>query len=903
MAVALGVTSNPDITPSEEQVAITLASLSKYVDVLEAAHFDGNGIGQIREVLEKFHFTHRTKNIWQSEPDDLPAPEREEITFLDVDVDKGKAHGVVERLQAGDLGYCTSWKKRYLHLEPGRLLMFASEKPPNPRKKEKEQPEIWLPLAKGCTETKVAHAATQARFNRTFVLEISCIDFFGMHRTLTLAFQNLSYMKTFEDAIQVAISESSLAYTTTIFRAAQRGDLNRITEILEADERYANAQNAYDCGPLHYAVKNVAHAARDHARGEKGDTLKRLNIAMASIALLLSYGADATARNVNGWTPLDLAIKETEGLPRTRRVLLTLLESSSRKVQDDGVYIEPRMQSELMLDVRKGMGQIVAKLPQERVDVLGRTWIRNKAPRDTQINNKVDFGGNAIDPNNLLGENELTLQRTMRGAGELNYEQQKRWNDENSVTGSLLGLTESARPSTTGGGYGNARPGGGRAKGLMEDDDNVSISAEEFLRWRAGAYRRPKTAPSSAEQDLTVQREQNVAAGKLLVTAYPYLHKQPGRSQVRRSHTERPSRKGKIREKSGLRRTMSQERMDPQQKEELIQRQKQYGEVQERLGLQRMVAEKKKATANVRAEEYTRRKLRSRYGFPWQQDWQLHQNYQEEKKKKGKKSRKGATSGAQPQSKTEGADDPHRRPHTTGGGGRARRGDGHGHHRSGHRGHRSRSAKHHRHHRKQKRRGYARDDESVDTTLTRQLDLAVTAKPILGKIPVREVENEDGGPPTQYVDHISDGRARRIIRYWQTQGRAGLRERLWEGKDDEEDPLAAARKDEQVEEDVKKHDLTEAVRIYTDESGQVPMSHFRTSLGRDGNALNEESLGKITNSLDPKRTGFVQPKVITEKLLTMNTATLKTLPFMKNMDMNYLHQLASMQLGANVEEE
>jgi ankyrin repeat protein len=73
-----------------------------------------------------------------------------------------------------------------------------------------------------------------------------------------------------------------------MLKASERGDVNKVRELLGRDSTLVNAKGAHNKTPLHWAAEN----------GHK-----------AVVELLLAHGADLSARDHFNFTALDLALK------------------------------------------------------------------------------------------------------------------------------------------------------------------------------------------------------------------------------------------------------------------------------------------------------------------------------------------------------------------------------------------------------------------------------------------------------------------------------------------------------------------------------------------------------------------------------------------------------------------
>eukprot|EP00903_Cladosiphon_okamuranus_P005470 g5455.t1 len=135
----------------------------------------------------------------------------------------------------------------------------------------------------------------------------------------------------------------------SIFRASQIGDILRVKELISRGVS-VNRANPYGCVPLHYAVKHAAECAAVVARGGDGAAADQSKIraqeALRVVVFLMSHGADARAANRLGETPLELGSRLTTGFPKSRSLLMSILDSSKYQVSGGTIFIVPAASSD-----------------------------------------------------------------------------------------------------------------------------------------------------------------------------------------------------------------------------------------------------------------------------------------------------------------------------------------------------------------------------------------------------------------------------------------------------------------------------------------------------------------------------------------------------------------------------
>ncbi|CAM9311106.1 unnamed protein product, partial [Ectocarpus sp. 6 AP-2014] len=205
-----------------------------------------------------------------------------------------------------------------------------------------------LPVANNAAKDGTAVPGKEAlckRLGREAILMVSgTAAVGGTLRCVTLATKDSLALERWTNLLEQAMSQEGYLAGASIFRASQIGDILRVKELISRGVD-VNRTNAYGCVALHYAVKHAADCAAVVARG--GDTagVDRSKIhaqeALRVVVFLMSHGADARAVNHLGETPLDLGFRLTSGFPKSRSLLLSILDSSKYQIAGGTIFIVP----------------------------------------------------------------------------------------------------------------------------------------------------------------------------------------------------------------------------------------------------------------------------------------------------------------------------------------------------------------------------------------------------------------------------------------------------------------------------------------------------------------------------------------------------------------------------------
>ncbi|CAM9471343.1 unnamed protein product [Scytosiphon promiscuus] len=166
----------------------------------------------------------------------------------------------------------------------------------------------------------------------------------GTLRCVTLATNDNLALEKWTTFLEKAMSQAGQVAGASIFRACQTGDILRVKHLISRGVG-VNRANSYGCVALHYAVKHAAESAAVAARGGDGAAADQSKVraqeALRVVVFLMSHGADARAVNDLGETPLELGSRFTAGFPKSRSLLLSILDSSKYQVTGGTIFIVP----------------------------------------------------------------------------------------------------------------------------------------------------------------------------------------------------------------------------------------------------------------------------------------------------------------------------------------------------------------------------------------------------------------------------------------------------------------------------------------------------------------------------------------------------------------------------------
>ncbi|CAM9591645.1 unnamed protein product [Ectocarpus sp. 12 AP-2014] len=206
-----------------------------------------------------------------------------------------------------------------------------------------------LPVANNAAKNGIAvpggKEALCKRLGREAILMVSgTATVGGTLRCVTLATKDSLALQRWTNLLEQAMSHEGYLAGASIFRASQTGDIIRVKELISRGVD-VNRTNAYGCVALHYAVKHAAECAAVVARGGDTTGVDQSKIhaqeALRVVVFLMSHGADARAVNHLGETPLDLGSRLTSGFPKSRSLLLSILDSSKYQIAGGTIFIVP----------------------------------------------------------------------------------------------------------------------------------------------------------------------------------------------------------------------------------------------------------------------------------------------------------------------------------------------------------------------------------------------------------------------------------------------------------------------------------------------------------------------------------------------------------------------------------
>ncbi|CAN0207243.1 unnamed protein product, partial [Ectocarpus sp. 12 AP-2014] len=205
-----------------------------------------------------------------------------------------------------------------------------------------------LPVAKNAAKDGTAVPGKEAlckRLGREAILMVSgTAAVGGTSRCVTLATKDSLALERWTNLLEQAMLQEGYLAGASIFRASQTGDILRVKELVSRGVD-VNRTNAYGCVALHYAVKYAAECAAVVARGGDTTGVDQSKIhaqeALRVVVFLMSHGADARAVNHLGETPLDLGSRLTSGFPKSRSLLLSILDSSKYQIAGGTIFIVP----------------------------------------------------------------------------------------------------------------------------------------------------------------------------------------------------------------------------------------------------------------------------------------------------------------------------------------------------------------------------------------------------------------------------------------------------------------------------------------------------------------------------------------------------------------------------------
>lgn len=236
--------------------------------------------------------------------------------------------GVLEKLEGGTLG--TAWRKRWVIATAGGGAVRCWKSLTRPNLSE-SAPYLTLPLVEDECDLSYFSAFECARFKRPFALTLETRLRGGGRRVVSFAFDSRRTMQRWSLALLDGCKQGDGgggggAKTTSLFRAAQQGDVGAIAALLQGAGADVNATNAYQMTPLHYAVKAAVNEAA--AAASSSPPSKLFGRLSDAIALLLRKGADPLCACNTGKTALDMAAGH--------RVVEVMLKRNLDRVKNQG---------------------------------------------------------------------------------------------------------------------------------------------------------------------------------------------------------------------------------------------------------------------------------------------------------------------------------------------------------------------------------------------------------------------------------------------------------------------------------------------------------------------------------------------------------------------------------------
>ena len=268
--------------------------------------------------------------------------------------------GVVGKLQRGQGGFSALWKRRWVSVERGWLKCFSTDCRPSPatNSEPEEAPEVFIPLTdKGTVIEEDLTPAFKKRFGAKMCFSVTSKDVFGTRRSLTFECNTDKDKLAWISAVKAGIVATKFAPTSSLWRAAQNGDLEVLKLLVVDKQKNVNASNAYSMTALMYAVQTAARSAGDTSKGRTPAV--PVLAAFQCVAFLMSKGANPTQANESNHDAFDLVKAKTAEYPRARRLMLTLLDSAAYEVEGGSVWIEPENEQKLRSYVEAELGGVM----------------------------------------------------------------------------------------------------------------------------------------------------------------------------------------------------------------------------------------------------------------------------------------------------------------------------------------------------------------------------------------------------------------------------------------------------------------------------------------------------------------------------------------------------------------
>jgi len=292
--------------------------------------------------------------------------------------------GPILKLQRGDGGFSALWKERWVVIERGWIKCYQSSQRPEPATfvkndhtdyegkgelkfehedntyVEEEKPSVALPLTDKTTViNENLSTAFIKKFNCTCPFEVTTCDMFGSKRSISFNCLSDKTRRQWINAIQKGTVTTKFSPTPSLFKAAQNADIETLKHLLQNKGKNVNAENRYGYTALGYSCKATGDAATQISFGKPPAV--SLSDALRCVAFLMSSGANPTHCNEKGDDCFTIARNCTEHHPRCRRVLMSLLDSSTYTITGSTVWINSKEENKLMKKVERQLAGLMVE--------------------------------------------------------------------------------------------------------------------------------------------------------------------------------------------------------------------------------------------------------------------------------------------------------------------------------------------------------------------------------------------------------------------------------------------------------------------------------------------------------------------------------------------------------------